>query len=66
MNSLTRFGPWITGIALCFCGVLLVRIPVGAENSWLFSTLGHLLAGGGLLRIALGVRRRIEDCEEEP
>jgi hypothetical protein len=62
MNSLTRYGPWITGIALCFAGVLLVRVPALSEVSWMAPLLGYLIAGAGLLRIAVGVRSRIDRC----
>jgi hypothetical protein len=62
MNGLTRCGPWITGIALCFAGVLLVRVPALREVSWMAPILGYLIAGAGLLRIAVGVRSRIDGC----
>lgn len=57
--------PWITGIALCFCGVLLVRMRVGGEYFWVFSAVGYALAGVGLFWIALGVRRRIDACDKD-
>ncbi|MCK9588841.1 MAG: hypothetical protein WC076_00195 [Terrimicrobiaceae bacterium] len=65
MNNLERFGPWITGLVLCFGGVLLVRVPALRETSWLAPAAGYLLAGLGLLRIALGVRSRIDRCGKD-
>jgi len=64
-SVLTRFGPWITGIALCLVGVLLVRIPLFGADSWVASAAGHVLAGLGLLRIALGVRARVDRCDQD-
>ncbi len=63
MTALTRFGPWITGIALCFVGVLLVRVPALREISWMLPAVGYALAGLGLFRIALGVRARVDNDE---
>lgn len=60
MSAFDRFGPWVTGIALCFGGVLLVRVPLFGESSWIASAAGYGLAGLGLLRIAMGVRARID------
>jgi len=60
MSAFDRFGPWVTGIALCLGGVLLVRVPLFGESSWIASALGYGLAGLGLLRIAVGVRSRID------
>ena len=64
MNRLARLGPWIPGIALCTCGVLLVRVPQGGGSAWILTAFGYALAGAGLLRIAMGVRQRIEDDEK--
>jgi len=57
--------PWITGIVLCLCGVLLVRLRVGGEYSWVFTAIGYALSGVGLFWIALGVRRRIDACDKD-
>lgn len=58
MSAFDRFGPWVTGIALCFGGVLLVRVPVFGDSAWMATAVGYGLAGLGLLRIALGVSTR--------
>lgn len=55
-----RKNHWITGIVLCLCGVLLVRLCSGNGAAWIFAAAGYFLSGGGLFWIALGVSRRID------
>jgi len=62
-SRLARIGPWITGIVLCLLGVLLVRVPLFGSESWVAAAAGYALAGLGLLRIAVGVRARLDLCE---
>lgn len=57
--------PWITGILLSLCGVVLVRVPVGGEYFRIFAVIGFVLAGAGLFWIALGVRRRIDAGDKD-
>ena len=55
---------WIAGIALAFVGVVLNRIAAPAFTGTphiLLAASGQILGAGGLLVIALGIRRRIKN-----
>lgn len=61
-NVRTQVRYWIAGIALAVLGVLLARgfVPTGFGLSGLVAVAGgRLLAGAGLLVLAVGVSRRV-------
>ncbi len=56
--------PWITGTAIAFLGVALVRLGAPQlSGAWRFgfTLAGQLVALGGLFVIGLGVRRRLQE-----
>lgn len=55
-KSLSTRACWCIGTLVAFAGTALVRLP--AQEHYLMQTLGFLMAGLGLLIIAVGVRNR--------